>query len=98
MSDELRRSADARQAAEACAAQILAWLRTAITERGRAALAISGGSSPRLMFEIFARTEFPWDRVHLFWVDERGVPPTDPQSNFKMAEDSWLEPAKFPVE
>ena len=60
-------------------------------------LAISGGTSPRTMFEIFAGTAFDWKRVHLFWVDERCVPPTDAQSNFKLADDTWLTPAKFPA-
>ena len=48
------------------------------------------------MFEVFSRTAFPWDKVHLFWVDERIVPPTDPQSNYKLAFDTWLGPARFP--
>lgn len=61
-----------------------------------ATLAISGGSSPRPMFDLFARTSFPWDRVQLFWVDERAVPPTDEQSNYKLADDVWLTPAHFP--
>src|SRR4029077_419233 len=39
---------------------------------------------------------FGWDQVHLFWVDERGVPPDDSQSNFKLADDAWLAPAQFP--
>jgi 6-phosphogluconolactonase len=86
---------DAQSGAEACAAQILEWLRSAIAERGRATLAISGGSSPKRMFAIFARTEFPWDRVQLFWVDERCVAPDDEQSNFKLANDAWLRPANF---
>ena len=60
-------------------------------------LAISGGTSPRTMFEIFAGTAFDWKHVHLFWVDERCVPPTDAQSNFKLADDTWLTPAKFPA-
>ena len=90
--------ADAPAAANACASAILALLEQAIEARGSATLAISGGSSPRLMFEIFARDPFAWDKVHLFWVDERVVPPTDPQSNFKLAADTWLTPAKFPEE
>src|SRR5215813_1766260 len=64
--------------------------------RGRASLAISGGSSPKPMYEYFARTRFDWDRVHLFWVDERGVPPTDKQSNFRFANETWLAAAKYP--
>ena len=89
MSD-LRTFADTREAAEKCAAQILAY------RTGAVHLAISGGSSPRGMFEIFATTAFDWNRVQLFWVDERCVPPTDSQSNFKLANDCWLAPAKFP--
>jgi 6-phosphogluconolactonase len=49
------------------------------------------------MFEFFARTEFAWDRVHVFWVDERCVPPDHPQSNFKLAFDTWLGPAGVPA-
>jgi 6-phosphogluconolactonase len=89
----VNRHADAASAARAAAERILELLRAA---DGRATLAISGGSSPKLMFEIFARTMFPWQRVHLFWVDERVVPPDDPQSNFKLAWDAWLKPAGFP--
>ena len=48
------------------------------------------------MFEIFAHTQFDWRRVYLFWVDERAVPPTDSQSNFKLAQDTWLGPGNFP--
>jgi 6-phosphogluconolactonase len=88
---------DAKQAAEACGSYILERLAEAIQKNGRAMLAISGGSSPRPMFEFFARTELLWDKVQVFWVDERGVPPTDSQSNFKLAQDSWLGPARFPA-
>lgn len=67
-----------------------------LDEKPRSTLAISGGSSPRPMFEMFARVAFDWSRVDLFWVDERGVPPGDPQSNFKLASELWLKPAGFP--
>lgn len=87
---------DAPAAAEACAESMLERLRAAVEERGSAALAISGGSSPRPMFEIFGKTPFAWERVHVFWVDERAVPPSHPRSNFKLAADAWLTPAKFP--
>ncbi len=87
---------DPALAAEACARHILDLLEKAIAGNRSATLAISGGSSPRPMFNIFERTRFPWDRVQLFWVDERAVPPTDPQSNFKLADDIWLGPAHFP--
>jgi 6-phosphogluconolactonase len=87
---------DAPHAAEACAKHILTRLEEVLAGKDRVSLAISGGSSPRKMFEIFSTTTFPWERVELFWVDERGVPPTDSQSNFKLANDTWLAPGKFP--
>jgi len=87
---------DARQAAEACGRQILDWLREALAGKATASLAISGGTSPRAMFEMFTRIPFDWTRVDLFWVDERGVAPSDAQSNFKLANDVWLSPGAFP--
>lgn len=87
---------DPALAAEACARHILDLIEKAIAQNRPATLAISGGASPGPMFNLFARTPFAWDRVQLFWVDERAVPPTDPQSNFKLADDIWLTPAHFP--
>jgi 6-phosphogluconolactonase len=78
--------------AEACGAAILAHLDAAIAERGRATLAISGGSSPKPMFQFFARSGYDWSRVHVYWVDERCVPPDDPRSNYKLASDVWPAP------
>jgi 6-phosphogluconolactonase len=85
------RHPDARTTAEACGAEILRLLTQAIAERNRATLAISGGSSPRLMFEFFARSNFDWSNVHIFWVDERCVPQDHPDSNFKLAHQTWLK-------
>ncbi|HUJ49989.1 MAG TPA: 6-phosphogluconolactonase [Bryobacteraceae bacterium] len=87
---------NAQEAAVHCAAKILELLDGALKESPRATLAISGGSTPKLMFEELARAGFDWARVHLFWVDERGVPPTDPQSNYKLAKEAWLDAAHFP--
>lgn len=94
---DVRQFADGAAAVEACGGQILEWLREAVEEKGLAALAISGGSSPRPMFERFARSHFDWKRVHLFWVDERAVPPNHAQSNFKFTQDTWLGPGDFPA-
>ncbi|HUA83635.1 MAG TPA: 6-phosphogluconolactonase [Bryobacteraceae bacterium] len=87
----------APDAAGSCGDRILELLDAAIRAAGVARIAISGGSSPRPMFEKFAVTKFDWDRVQLFWVDERGVPPEDSQSNFKFANETWLAPGKFPA-
>lgn len=80
-------------AAEECGRHILRLL----DQKPRSTLAISGGSSPKPMFQMFATAPFDWSRVDLFWVDERGVPPDDSQSNFKLASDLWLKPAAFPA-
>lgn len=96
---DLRRYADPGRVVEECALQILQWLGQAmdLNANGMATLAISGGSSPKAMFELFAGMPFSWQRVHLFWVDERGVPPGDSQSNFKLANDVWLGKSEFPA-
>jgi 6-phosphogluconolactonase len=75
-----------------CGRYILAKL----AEKEKSTLAISGGKSPIPMFEMFARSGFDWNRVQLFWVDERGVAPDDEQSNFKHANEAWLAPCGFP--
>jgi 6-phosphogluconolactonase len=92
MSNRFSRYSDEQGAVEDCARHILSRLEGKPT----ATLAISGGTSPKIMFELFAKTPFPWERVQLFWVDERGVPPDDAQSNFKLANDHWLAPGGFP--
>ena len=70
----------------------------AVTQRGRFTIALSGGSTPKSLFHLLAtnaRTVLPWDRIFFFWGDERHVPPTDPDSNYKMAEETML--SKIPV-
>jgi 6-phosphogluconolactonase len=62
------------QLAAAAAAHVAARLRDAAAARGRATLAVSGGSTPARMFEALADADVPWDRVHLFQVDERVAP------------------------
>ncbi len=89
-------SPDPAAAAAACAQHVVAILDEVIAGREFATFAISGGSTPRLLFEQLAATRFAWQRVHLFWVDERLVPPTDAASNYKMADDYLIRPAHIP--
>jgi 6-phosphogluconolactonase len=88
---------DPSAASEACAHQILAHLEESLAGNEFATLAVSGGSTPRIMFPIMAKAQFAWDRVHLFWVDERCVPPTDDQSNYKLALETLIAPAHIPM-
>ncbi|HYP15075.1 MAG TPA: 6-phosphogluconolactonase [Bryobacteraceae bacterium] len=83
-------------AAEACGAQILSWLAEAQRTAKMVSLAVSGGSTPKIMFDWIAKQHFDWSTVHLFWVDERAVPPDDDQSNFRMTKEHLIEPAGIP--
>jgi 6-phosphogluconolactonase len=96
MSAHWQKFPDAKATAEACAHHILGRLEEAISGQEFAAFAVSGGSSPKLLFQVLAATKFPWDKVHIFWVDERCVPPTDDASNFKLADEFLIRPAHIP--
>jgi len=88
---------DPQETAAACCRKIFDLLSAALATRDRAALAVSGGSTPKLLFAEMAHATFGWSRVHLFFVDERGVPPTDAQSNYKLAKENFIDPAGFPA-
>ena len=71
---------------------------TAVAERGRFTIALSGGSTPKSLYQLLAanaRNLLPWDQMFFFFGDERHVPPTDPDSNFRMADEAML--SKIPV-
>lgn len=65
-------------------------------------LAVSGGSTPKFLFSLLAeedyRTLIPWDSIRFFWVDERCVEPTHPESNFGMTYDALLQFAFVPAD
>jgi 6-phosphogluconolactonase len=86
----------AEQGAEACAAYILDCLGKDLNSQPRATIAVSGGNTPRLLFSRLAQADFDWSRVHIFWVDERCVPPTDSRSNYKMTSETLLSSGKIP--
>ncbi len=72
----------------------------AMTERGKVSIALSGGSTPRPIYTLLA-TEYysrriDWSRVHVFWGDERCVPPDNPQSNYRMAGEALLDAVPIP--
>lgn len=92
----LRISATAQESASACSEYILASLSEALKSQPQAAIAISGGKTPALLFADLAKSGFDWSKVHFFWVDERCVPPGDDQSNFKLANETLLIPARIP--
>jgi 6-phosphogluconolactonase len=70
----------------------------AVSARGRFTIALSGGSTPKSLYNLLAtnaRTTLPWEHTLFFWGDERHVPPTDPESNYRMVDEAML--SKVPV-
>jgi len=84
---------DPEGAARACSAAIAGILKDALADHGSATLALSGGTTPGLMMDHLAASDLNWSRVHIFFVDERPVPPGDPQSNYTLCQTHLLEPA-----
>ncbi|MNS43600.1 6-phosphogluconolactonase [compost metagenome] len=86
--------------ATAAAERVAAIAEAAVAERGRFTLALSGGSTPRALFETLAappwRDRLPWARFEVAWVDERDVPIDHPDSNAGMAYRAWLEHVPIP--
>lgn len=74
--------------------------KSAIAKQGIFSVALSGGSTPKAIFQLLAtdtyRSLLDWSRVQLFWSDERCVPPSDPDSNYKMAMDAGF--SKLPLD
>jgi 6-phosphogluconolactonase len=89
---------DVQWAASACAQHILMLLEKALSAREFATFAVSGGTTPRFLFDDLAGAQCEWNRVHLFWVDERCVPPTDNASNYKLVDDHFIVPAEIPLQ
>jgi 6-phosphogluconolactonase len=82
----------------AAAEEVVRAANEAVAQRGRFTIALAGGSTPKSLYNLLAtnaRTALPWDRMFFFWGDERHVPPTDPDSNYRMADETML--AKIPV-
>ena len=72
-------------------------IKQAVKERGFCSLVLSGGSTPRPLYEELARRPLPLAQLHLFFGDERYVAPDHRDSNYRMVRLAWLEPAGFPV-
>jgi len=83
--------------------ELLRVMREAIAQRGRFAMALAGGNTPAKLYALWAEAgehgvNTPWDKVHLFWGDERYVGPADPLSNFRMVGETLLSKVPVPRE
>jgi len=79
------------------AARIRAVAAAAIAARGRFRVALAGGSTPRALYPALTDGGIDWTRGDIFFGDERAVPPDDPQSNYRMARETLLDPAAVPA-
>ncbi len=87
--------------AAAVSHHVAEWLlEKALAKQGAFALGLSGGSTPKTLYELLAtnpfRDRFPWDRTHVFFGDERFVPPDHPDSNYRMAREAMLAHVPIP--
>lgn len=98
----IERYPDSAALARAAAAGFATLASRAIAERGRFAAALTGGSSPRALLSILGDPAISggvhWGSVHLFWGDDRCVPPGHPRSNYGMARDLFISRVPIPAE
>ncbi|MDX9864790.1 MAG: 6-phosphogluconolactonase [Anaerolineaceae bacterium] len=101
MKPKLRIFPDREALAFAGAHHFLSIGQAAILHRGRFMVAFSGGTTPKLLFQRLRVTRMQdalnWDLVHIFWGDERCVPPDDAESNYRMAREALLDDLPIPA-
>jgi 6-phosphogluconolactonase len=95
-------AADERETAERIAERITTLIEQAIAARGRATVCLTGGDTPKILYEMLAdagrpwRARIDWPRVHLWWGDERHVPPDHQDSNYGMAAKALVDHVPIP--
>jgi 6-phosphogluconolactonase len=102
MPGEVRLYPDAASLARAIAQHVVTLAVDALASQKVFTLALTGGSTPRPAYELLATPRFAervdWSRVHLFWGDERCVPPDHERSNYRMAHEALVEHVPVPPE
>jgi 6-phosphogluconolactonase len=83
------------------AAEFVRQVRAAVETKGACTVSLSGGSTPKGLYGLLAndptwRAQVPWDNMHVFWGDERHVPPDHPDSNYRMANEALLSKVPIP--
>lgn len=99
----MRVEADEDAVARRAAGRLATLLQAAIDTHGNAVVSLTGGGTAKRLYETLARPSEPWQdridwrRLHLFWGDERHVPPDHPESNYGMARDALLRHVPVPA-
>jgi 6-phosphogluconolactonase len=99
---ETRIYSDAEALSKAALGELLQAMQGAVKQRGRFAVALAGGHTPAKLYKLWAEAanhgvRTSWDRVHLFWGDERYVPHDDPMSNYAMAREILIANVPIPA-
>jgi 6-phosphogluconolactonase len=84
---------DAAHAAKEAASRMTRAIRDALRDRGLAHIALSGGSSPMDAYAALAKETIDWNKVHVWFVDERAVAPDQPRSNFGAIKKAFIDAA-----
>ncbi len=91
---------DAEELFESTAEHLVQRIAEAIAARGSCHLALAGGNTPRDLYELLAtpgwRARIDWGKLHIYFSDERCVPPSSPDSNYRMAATALLDPVALP--
>src|SRR5215472_8689849 len=100
MEPEIRILADGAAIAKRAAQEFIQGAAAAVRERGAFHVALAGGSTPKALYQLLAtdpvlRSQVPWDKMQVFFGDERHVGPGDADSNFRMANETML--SKVPL-
>jgi 6-phosphogluconolactonase len=98
-SREIRTLTTPQELFAAAAEEVFRAAEDAIAERGRFTIALSGGSTPKSLYNLLAtnaKITLPWDRMFFFWGDERHAGPEDPDSNYRMVNEAMLSKVAIP--
>src|SRR5438128_11655648 len=100
MKPDVRVCADVNELGRRAAEAAVRTINDAGRSAGRCSLVLSGGNTPRTLYGLLAsrvQEQSPWAHVHVFWGDERYVPPDDAQSNYRMAKETLLDHVPCPA-
>src|ERR1700733_11597095 len=96
---DLRRLNTPQELFQAAAEEVAGAATEAVKQRGQFTIALSGGSTPRNLYTLIAAnaaSALPWPKMFFFWGDERHVPPTDSESNYRMEQETLLSKVPIP--
>lgn len=96
---KLHRFPDLEALSRTAAQALTTVAKACLAAQGRFTLALSGGSTPRCLYEVLATdhpADLPWSATHLFWGDERYVPADDPASNYRLVREALLDHVPLP--